>query len=309
MGIALERFYLFPAAAPSVPALLVRVIRPSAPNAAQPAVDLADALADAKAGALAWAWLTAAGIELERPPAPLGDFSPTLDPRDAGDRDLLAEHGRPLELWWTEDAAHPGVLAIGPGADEAAFWGWLAEILEERELARLRRPAAPIRVQLITEADARLVDHPRLLVDDVEWLSHQDYVWLWREGGLEAALARPLPTTPPVDAAELRAVKRRLVGDALARDLAADDRRAAAFRASDLATLDPPAALALIERLAAATPAEDDVDDLAWALAYALRLLDGAPGQAALIERWRGDPSALQEAALAELSELAELAE
>ncbi|MFY0534011.1 hypothetical protein [Nannocystis pusilla] len=56
MGIAHLRFYFFPAAVPTRTPLLVRVVRPTAPNAAEPAVEFAEALADAKAGALAWAW-------------------------------------------------------------------------------------------------------------------------------------------------------------------------------------------------------------------------------------------------------------
>lgn len=305
MGIDLTRFYLYPAAAPMELPLLVRVIRPAAPNAAQPAVDFAEALAEAKAEALAWAVRVAAGAGEARPPAPLGVATSHFDEEAAAEREALAFHGRVLDLWWTAEVRWPDILAIGPGGDEAEFWRWLEEAMSERELARLRRPAAPIRVQMVTEADARLVDAPLLLIDDVDWLTAEEFDHLHRGGGLAALTARPFATEPTVTEGEVIAVKRRLVERALAGDLEADDRRAAAFRASDLARYDPPAALALIDRLAGSLADDDDRRGIAWALAYALDRLGGAPGQAALLSRWRAAPDPFREAVLAELAGLA----
>jgi hypothetical protein len=299
MGIAHDRFYFYPAAAASDTALLVRVVRPTAPNAAEPAVDFAEALADAKAQALAWAWSGAA-----RPSAPLGDFCPYLDATSPEDAALLAFHGRELELWWTAVEEHPDAFALGPGADEEAFWDWLAASLDDDAfVARLRRPAAPMRVRLVTEADARLVDTPLLLVDDVDWLTGEEFERLYH-GGLAALLAEPPATRPVVTEAEFRAVKLGLVERALAHDFARGDRRSAAFRVKELARFDPPAALASIERLADSLRWRDDRKGITWALAYALHGLRGEPGRAALLERWRTASDRLRRDVLAELDEL-----
>lgn len=299
MGIALQRFYFFPAAAPTQTPLLVRVVRPTAPNAAEPAVEFAEALADAKAGALAWACSGAAG-----PPAPLGEFSPYLDEHDPKDAELLAFHGRTLELWWTAEEARPASFAIGPGVDEAAFWDWLAAAEDDdASVARLRRPATRIDVRLVTEADARLVDTPLLLVDDVDWLTADEFAHL-ASGGLAALTARPPATRPAVTQAEFRAAKLALVERALAHDLARGDRRSAAFRASELARFDPPAALALIDRLPDALKRKDDRKGIAWALAYALHHLRREPSRADLLERWRAAPEGLRSDILAELGKL-----
>ncbi|MCY1064999.1 hypothetical protein OV090_09525 [Nannocystis sp. RBIL2] len=300
MGIAHQRFYFFPAAAPTLPPLLVRVVRPTAPNAAEPAVEFAEALADAKAGALAWAWSGAGG-----PPAPLGDFSPHLDDQDPQDAELLAFHGRTLELWWTAEELLPASFAIGPGADEEAFWDWLAASRDDDAfVARLRRPATRIAVRLVTEADARLVDTPLLLVDDVDWLTADEFAHLAHGGGLAALTARPPATSPAVTQAEFRAAKLALVERALAHDLAHGDRRSAAFRASELARFDPPAALALIERLAGSLKRKDDRKGIVWALAYALHRLRREPARADLLERWRAASDALRSDILAELARL-----
>lgn len=302
MGIAHDRFYFYPAAAPTLPALLVRVVRPTAPNAAEPAVEFAEALADAKAEALAWAWTDAGEAG---PPAPLGDFSPYLDEESPEDAELLAFHGRALELWWTMEEQRPAAFAIGPGADEGAFWEWLAAALDDDAfVGRLRRPATPIRVRLVTEADARLVDTPLLLVDDVDWLTAEEFDRLY-DGGLAALTARPPATSPAVTEAEFRAVKLGLVERALAHDFARGDRRSAAFRASVLARFDPPAALALIERLAGSLKRGDDRKGITWALAYALHHLRREPGCAGLLERWRAASDRLRSDVLAELERLA----
>ncbi|WP_143140773.1 hypothetical protein [Nannocystis exedens] len=301
MGIGHERFYFYPAAAPTRTALLVRVVRPTAPNFAEPAVEFAEALADAKAGALAWAW---SGAGEAGPPAPLGDFCLHLDEATPEDAELLAFHGRALELWWTAEEEQPAAFAVGPGADEEAFWEWLAASLDDDAfVGRLRRPATPIPVRLVTEADARLVDTPLLLVDDVDWLTAEEFDRLYH-GGLAALTARPPATSPAVTEAEFRAVKLGLVERALADDLARGDRRAAAFRASELARFDPPAALALIERLAGSLRCFDDRKGITWALAYALHRLRREPGRAGLLERWRAASDRLRRDVLAELEQL-----
>ncbi|WP_434425227.1 hypothetical protein [Nannocystis pusilla] len=301
MGIAHDRFYFFPAAAPTLAPLLVRVVRPTAPNAAEPAVEFAEALADAKAGALAWAW---SGAGEAGPPAPLGDFCPYLDDQDPTDAELLAFHGRTLELWWTAEEQRPDSFAIGPGADEETFWDWLAASRDDDDfVARLRRPAVRIHVRLVTEADARLVDTPLLLVDDVDWLTADEFARL-AGGGLAALTARPPATSPAVTQAEFRAAKLALVERALAHDLARGDRRSAAFRASELARFDPPAALALIERLPGSLKRKDDRKGIVWALAYALHRLRREPARAGLLERWRAASDAVRSDILAELARL-----
>jgi hypothetical protein len=149
------------------------------------------------------------------------------------------------------------------------------------------RPAERVRVCLITEADARLVDHPLLLVDDVDWLRADEFQQLHRRGGLEAELAERLPCEPAVTAQELHAVKLGLVERALADDFADDDRRRAAFRCGDLARYDPEAALAAAEQIVAALREDDDHDGIAAAFAYLLDEQRGRPSCEALIERWR----------------------
>ncbi|MFY0534107.1 hypothetical protein [Nannocystis pusilla] len=114
MGIALDLFYFFPAVAPTSPALLVRVVRPAAPNYDGPAVEFADALAETKAGALAWAFRAG-----ERPPVPLGAFMPALSDEFPEGAELLTIHGGERELWWTEEEQRQSNFAIGPATDEA----------------------------------------------------------------------------------------------------------------------------------------------------------------------------------------------
>ncbi|MEZ4385835.1 MAG: hypothetical protein R3A79_31240 [Nannocystaceae bacterium] len=284
MGVTLHRFYLSPPSVAGSPHLLVRVVRPAAPNAAQPAVDFADDLAQAKAEALQEAWHAAVGGE-GPPPAPLGQASPDLDADEPEDRPLLAHHGGELDLWWTPSERHAGLVAIGPGAQEADFWRWLDGFLSEREIAALRRPAQAIRARLVTEAELRFVDAPLLLVDDVDWLTAAEFRRLNRGGGLAEAIAAVPRVLEAVPAEAILAAKRALIERALAADLAAADRRAAAFRASDLARLDPAAALALVARLVDAIEPGDDRRGIAWALAYALALVDPGDARAALLER------------------------
>lgn len=299
IGVSLDLFYFFPAVAPTSPALLVRVVRPTAPNYDGPAVDLADALAEAKAGALAWALRGG-----ERPPAPLGAFAPLLSGESPEDAALLTTHGGERELWWSEEAQRPSNFAIGPATDEEDFWARVSGAShDDATVGRLRRPATKITVRLVTEADARLVDTPPVLVEDVAWLTGKEWAQL-HDGGLAAFKARPPATSPPVTEAELRAVKLGFVERAVADDLARGDRRMAAFRASDLGRYDPPAALALIERVAGSVRLWDDRNDIAWGLAYGLYSLRRAPGRADLLERWRGARDRVRRVALAELAKL-----
>ncbi|MCA9662135.1 MAG: hypothetical protein KC486_27605, partial [Myxococcales bacterium] len=114
---------------------------------------------------------------------------------------------------------------------------------------------------------------PLLLVDDVDWLTAEEFDHLHRGGGLEALIAGISATLEAVPEAAIVAAKRRLVERALRADLDAGDRRAAAFRAAEIARLDPPAARALIERLVDELQPGDDRRGIAWALAYALHKL------------------------------------
>ncbi len=304
MGITLHRFYLYPPPSPSLPSPLVRVLRPAAPNAAQPAVDYADSLADAKADLLVRSWLAAAGETRASPPAPLGSFTPYLDEDCAEDRALLAFHGHELDLWWTADEARPSHVAIGPGGDEDMFWRWLDESVDDPMIERLRRPAAPLRVRLLTEADARLIDHPLLIVEDVDWMTAEEFDRWHRGGELTTVTATPLPTQPPVTERELRLAKLALVERAMRAELDANDRRAASFRCSQLARFDPAAALRTVEHLEARVTLGDDRRGIAWALAYALHQLRDAPAQAELVTRWRARPSSFRKKILAELEKL-----
>lgn len=308
MGIALERFYLYPPIGAASPALLIRTLRPAAPNAAQPAVDYADDLADAKADLIVRSWMAASGVDEPRAPAPIGECSPLLDADAPEERALLAFHGGELELWWTFDEARPYCIEIGPGdGDEPAFWRWLDESVDDRAGARLRRPATRLRVRLITEADVGLVDEPLLLVEELDWMTSEEFDRCHRRGGLAAMTSAPRPTTPDATEEEHRRVKLALVERALADDLAHEDRRAAAFRCGELARFDPSAALSLVERLSASARAGDDLEGIAWALGYGLHHLRGAPGQLELVARWRAQATTLQRAVLAKLDELDDL--
>lgn len=299
IGIALDLFYFFPAVGPTSPALLVRVVRPTAANYDGPAVDFADALAEAKAGALAWAFRPG-----ERPPAPLGVFAPALSDEYPEDAELLTTHGGERELWWAEEEQRPSNFAILPATDEGEFWEWVAAAChEDAMVARLRRPATKIAVRLVTEADVRLVDTPLLLIEDVEWLTGKEFDQL-HDSGLAALTARPPATSPPVTEAEFRAVKLGFVERAVAGDLARGDRRRAAFRTIDLARFDPPAALALIERVAGSARLWDDREGIAAGLAHGLYHLRRAPGRAELLERWRSARDRVRRAALVALAKL-----
>ncbi len=308
MGITLTRFVLYPSDQAGSPYLLARVIRPAAPNFAQPAVDFAEDLADAKAHALVRAYLVATSAESARQvPEAIGTASLDVDEPSLAEHPLNGLHGSEFEVWWTASHKRPTRLAIGPshgdGQAEAEFWRWLDESVSDRQLAEFRRPAERIRVRLITEADVRLVDHPLLLVEDLDWLSAEEFSYLHRDGGLEAELADVLATHPVVTAKDIWAVKLGLVRRALASDLSCADRRTAAFRCSDLARFDPDATIVLIEELAAAVDGDDDRSGIVWALAYALHSLRGRAECEALIERWRARDGLAAEV-LAELAGL-----
>lgn len=301
--VVCDRFYLFPAVAPTRPALLVRVALPRARNSDEMGVELVEALARAKAEALAWAWSPSG----TGPPAPIGYFAPYLSEECPEDAPLLTFHGGELELWstaeewWTAVEQRPAAFVIGPGAHEDEFWEWVAGAFDDDGwVAWLRRPARKIAVRLVTEADARLVDTPLLLIDDVDWLTGEEFGRL-SQGGLTALTARPPARSPAVTEAEFRAVKLGFVERAIADALARGDRWAAAFRSSELAGFDPPAALALIERLAGSVKLWDERHGIARGLAYALHRMRREPGGAELLERWRAAPDRLRSEVLAEL--------
>ncbi len=304
MGIALDRFYLYPPPTPTSPHGLVRARRPAGPNAAQPAVDFADDLADAKADAIYRAWHRQRGAE-GSPAEALGTCSPLLDGDTPEDRPLLALHGGELELFWTASERRPTQLQIGPGEDEAAFWRWLDDCLSERRLAELKRPALRVRVRLLTEAELRLVDAPLLLVEDVDWLTAEEFDHLHRRGGLAELIAGLDPQLTRLPAAELRAAKLSLVQRALADDHRRGDRRAAAFRASELARLDADAAGAEIDRLSRQIQPADDQRGIGWALAYALHHLRDWPGRPPLLAQLRARSGAFREVLFRELEGLA----
>ncbi len=303
MGIALDRFYLHPPPTPNSPHGLVRARRPAGPNAAQPAVDFADDLADAKADAIYRAWHRHCGAE-GSPAQALGACSPLLDEDTPEDRTLLALYGGELKVFWTTSERHPTYLQIGPGEDEAAFWRWLDDCLSERRLASLHRPARRICVRLLTEAELRLVDAPLLLVEDVDWLTAEEFDHLHRRGGLAELIAGLDPQLTRLPPAEIRAAKLSLVQRALADDHRREDRRSAAFRTSELARLDADAAGAEIERLSRTIVPGDDHRGIGWALAYALHILREWPGRPPLIAQLRERSGAYLEVLFRELEGL-----
>ena len=303
--MAIDNFYLYPPSTPSSPHVLVRTRRPAGPNAAQPAVDFADDLADAKADALHRAWHASTGAE-GSPPEVLGQASPDLDDTCPDDRALLAVLGGEIDLFWTASQRHPTHLQVGTSVDEDGFWRWLDEFVSDRRLAELQRPATRIRARLLTEAELRFVDAPLLLVEDVDWLTAEEFDDLHRRGGLERLLAGIPPGLTQVPEAETLAVKLSLIEQALTEDHRHGDRRSAAFRASVLARFDPDAAGVLVERMVRESTPDDDLRGIAWALAYALHQLDAWPGRPALLARLRGEGRPLLGALLENLAQLAE---
>ncbi|MGB1276560.1 MAG: hypothetical protein ACPG77_12495, partial [Nannocystaceae bacterium] len=285
----------------ATPWIVARVTRPAAPGYAQPAVDFADDLADAKADALVRAIL---GVP---PPAPIGQCSPMLDEDEPDDRPLLGLHGGKLELWWAQDSKAPNHVAIGPGATEADFWAWIGESMSDRFLARLERPAQQIHVRLVTEADTRMLDRPLLMIDDVDWLTSEEFDHLHRGGGLEALLQEKIACAPKVDEAAWKHVKLTLVRRALAADEANNDRRSAAFRSIELAAHAPEQALQLAAKVASEVTDEDDLSGIAFALASTLHKLQGHDGADALVAQWKRDERDFCRMIGSELAKLYEL--
>jgi hypothetical protein len=255
MGIELTYFVLYPPPRPDSPWPLARVIRPSAPNAFEKALDFAEALAYAKANALVRAWLASVGDAPDSTPVPIGSSSWVPESAYPG-HPINAFLGSELDVWWTRTNANPASLAIGPAGDEADFWRFLEGQARDGSADDLRRPAERIRVRLITEADARLVDHPLLLVEDLNWLSQAQFEQLDRHHGLEAELAELLATQPVVTPEEVAKVKADLVDAAFEHA----DLHSAAFLCSDLARFDPDDAMEwigiLMEEVEAAEAAD-----------------------------------------------------
>jgi hypothetical protein len=287
MGIELRYFVLYPPPRPDSPWLLARVIRPSAPNSSEPAIDFAEALAHLKANALVRAWLASVGDSPGSVPTAIGHSS--WDPDATSEHPINAFLGSELEVWWTCSNANPASLAIAPARDEAEFWRWIDGQARNRNdsAVDLRRPAERVRVRLLTEADARLVDHPLLLVEDLDWLSEAQFEQLDRHRGLEAELKEVLAMQPIVTPEEMVEAKAELLEAALEHA----DLHLAAFLCIDLARFDPDAAMEWIQILTAEADEDADDDDGPYipdAFASALHALRGHPECEALIERWQG---------------------
>jgi hypothetical protein len=284
MGIELTYFVLFPPPQLDSPWPLARVIRPSAPNASEPALDFAEALAHAKANALVRAWLVSVGESPSSVPAPIGYSS--WDPDASPEHPIHAFLGGELELWWARSNTNPASLAIGPACDEADFWRWI-DRTRAGSSVDLRHPAERVRVRLLTEADARLVDHPLLLVEDLDWLTSKQFEQLDRHRGLETELAEVLAMQPVVTPQEFAAVKAELIEAALGHG----DLHSAAFLCSDLARFDPDSAIEWIGILTDEAAEEDEEDGPSYmheGFASALHALRGHPACEALIESWQG---------------------
>lgn len=297
MGIDLTYFVLYPPSRPGAPWPLARVIRPSAPNSVEPALDFAEALASAKAHALVRAWLASIGELSSSVAEPIGCSAWNIDTSFA-EHPIHAFLGGEFDVWWARSNKNPADLAIGPARDEADFWRWIDDETRGRTPADLRHPAERVRVRLLTEADARLVDHPLLLVEDLDWLSREQFEYLDGQRGLETELTEALAVRPVVTPEEIGEAKADLIDAAIGES----DLHTAAFLCIDLARFHPDAAIEWIEALAEEL---DDTDSeheyVPGALARALHSLRGQPACEALIEHWRD--SGLAAKILAELAE------
>ncbi len=295
MGMCVDRFHLYrrPLATPRW--LLVRVTRPAAPGAAQPAVDFANDLADAIANKIAGT------IDLDA--EHVGSFVPLLADEEPVDQCLLSLHGRPLVLWWTRHADKPERIACGPTDSEGDFWNWLDEFVDDRTLASYRRPAQRIEATLATQADFDWSGRELLLVDDVDWLTAEEFDWLHRRDGLAELLEAPL-VSQPASLERWRTWKLDLLHRALADDDARDDRRSAAFRCIELTRYDPDGALERVLKIAATTVASDDVRGIAYALASALVRLESRPAYRRVIEVWSQSSNRLERSVVDELAKL-----
>ncbi len=283
MGIALTYFVLYPPPRPGSPWPLARVIRPSAPDSSDPAIDFAEALAHGKANALARAWLASNGDSPDVVEA-MGVSSWEID-ASFEQHPIASFHGSEFDVWWTRSSVSPSRLAIAPALDEAEFWRRIADENSARELGELRRPAERIRVRLLTEADARLVDHPHVLAEDLDWVSEARFGDPDPFRGLAAELAGVLAMHPIVTEEEIDAAKAELIEDAIRQT----DLHTGAFLCCDLARFDSDAAIEWIEALAEAIRVDDrEHERVPAALASVLFALRGLPACEALIESWQG---------------------
>lgn len=271
VGMCLDRFFLVRVEQP--PWLCIRVVRPAAPNAAQPAVDFACDLAEAKAKKIVDT--IAPGGEI------VGDFSPLLDADCEADRQLLGHHGCQLSLWWTRRHRYHDALAFAPVPSEEAFWSWLDEFEDTK---RYIRPATQVAARLVTEAEFDWRGRELLLMDDVDWLTAEEFDDLHRRGGLARLLAGELEARP-MSPESWRLAKLQLLNRALAADNAHNDRRAAAFRCIELSGYDSAAALDTIDRIIVSTTNSDDLKGIAYALGTALERMVDNPRAKSMYEQ------------------------
>lgn len=284
MGIALTYFVLYPPPRPGSPWPLARVIRPSAPGSSEDAIDFAEALAHGKANALVRAWHASNGDSPDAVVEAMGVSSWEID-ASFDQHPITSFHGSEFDVWWTRSSVSPNRLAIAPALDEAEFWRRIADENSARELAELRRPAERIRVRLLTEADARLVDHPHVLAEDLDWVSEARFGDPDPFRGLAAELAGVLAMQPIVTEEEIIEAKAELIEDAIRQT----DLHSGAFLCCDLARFDPEAAVEWIEILAEAIRVGDrEHEHVPSAIASVLVALRGLPECEALIESWRG---------------------
>ncbi|MCX5196998.1 hypothetical protein OOK31_24400 [Streptomyces sp. NBC_00249] len=150
MGSPIEIFRLF-SYGPCGHDLLVRVVRPGAPNFAQGAVDAADSAADAAVERLRTRW-EESRLRTECPhhrhtPVLVGE----LQELPVGE-ELFDAGGRRLGVWVARTAYGAPWVALGTASSEAEFW---REVRDDPELLGLGplEPAELRHVDFLTDQD------------------------------------------------------------------------------------------------------------------------------------------------------------
>ena len=149
---------------------LVRTLRPGAPNPSEPACQLAEDLANAKAEVIVQSAVATADeriIEWQS----VGRAFHFQDGKDDSSP-LVKLHGTDaVSVWITHERGHPSSLFLWTATNESMFWSWIDDRISDSLAEELMRPATRLTVRFFTEADFALHEEPMFMAREVEWIA------------------------------------------------------------------------------------------------------------------------------------------
>ncbi|WP_053787654.1 hypothetical protein [Streptomyces sp. XY332] len=149
MGAQIKIFRLF-SYQPCGHELLVRVVRPAAPNADQGALDAADDVADSATEHLS-TWWEQRRLQTQCPHQHTSNLVAEMQEEPVGE-DLLGSGGRQLGIWAARTEYGAPWMVLGTAATEAEFW---QQVQDDPDLLHLGplAPAERRQVHFLTDED------------------------------------------------------------------------------------------------------------------------------------------------------------